>query len=207
MAVPEERYKKIKQKHPRKGQKRGLKEKIHTVDTGRFRDSLSFSLLNHWKFQTYQISLPGFILHAVTGTNMFYKYLCWKPVKGPNTSALRLLTKSSLQLMYLENSFFTEDTYFAVLRSGISLFLPKQRVSSKLRLQNCYDTAMPEWKSLLLPTLPLYKNNYIPAEMSTNNWQSKSFHYFSSRTVPWYKLLYSSWTVSFYLTPDLQNSV
>lgn len=146
------------------------------TDTGGFRDS--FSLLNHWKFQTYQTPLPGFILHAVTGTNTFYKYLRWKPVKGPNILALGLLTKSALQLMYLENSFLTVNVYFVVLRWGISLFLPKYRVSPKLTFQNCFDTALPEWKSFLLPVLPLYKNNYIPAKMSINNWQIKSSHIF-----------------------------
>lgn len=115
------------------------------------------------KSQNYQKSLPGFILHAVTGTNMFYN---WKPAKGPNTSALGLLIKSSQQLKYLENSFLTENAYYTAKIKHISL--PKYRASSKLRFQNCYDTALPESRSILLPKIPLYKNNYISAEMCIN---------------------------------------
>jgi len=99
--------------------------------------------------------------------------------------------------MYLENSLLSENAHSAVLRSGTSLFLPKYTVSSKLRFHNSYDTVLPESKSILLPILSLH--NYNPAEMSINNWLIKFFHYFSSRTIPWYSSYYIPYGLSAFI--------
>lgn len=146
-------------------------------------DSLVLSL-NHWKFQTHQTSLPGFILHAVIGTNVLQVFMLnisegtkHISVSAPN----KVITATHVPQKFLSHR---KCMLYSIKIRHISL--PKYRVSSKLRLQNCYDTTLPEWKSILLSILPLYENNYIPAEMPINKWQIKSFHYFSSRTIPWH---------------------
>lgn len=84
---------------------------------------------------------------------MFYEHLHWKQVKAPHTSVLELLQSPDCNsgTKLLSHRKCTVDS---IKRKHLS-FYP---VSAKLIFWNCHITVFPEWKSILLPILLLYKN-------------------------------------------------